>query len=149
MANAISGATANRPTRHMAHVLPSDLDTLDLEGLRALWQARFGRPPKLRSVELLRLMLAWRLQAPVYGGLDRETVRMLKRTGPVMAEGMELGTGARLRRQWQGREVEVIVEDGGFRWDGKLYPSLSAAAAAITGTRWNGPRFFGLRKGAS
>jgi len=60
-------------------------------------------------------------------------------------EGLQLGVGARLRREWQGRTVEVEVEAGGFRWEGRLYPSLSAAATAIAGTRWNGPRFFGLR----
>ena len=54
-------------------------------------------------------------------------------------------TGARLRREWQGRLVEVEVEPEGFRWQDTLYPSLSAAATAIAGTRWNGPRFFGLR----
>ena len=59
---------------------------------------------------------------------------------------MHLGVGARLRREWQGRTVEAEVEAAGFRWQGKLYPSLSAAASAIVGTRWNGPRFFGLRE---
>ena len=122
------------------------LQGLDLEGLRDVWQQRYGPPPRLRSVELLRLSLAWRLQAEALGGLDRETRRKLKRSGALEAEGLGLGIGARLRREWQGRFVEVTVEQGGFRWDGTLYPSLSAAATAITGTRWNGPRFFGLRK---
>ena len=98
-----------------------------------------------RSVELLRLMLAWRLQAEALGGLDRESRRQLKRRGPLQAEGLALGVGTRLRREWQGRLVEVEIEASGFRWQGTLYPSLSAAASAITGTRWNGPRFFGLR----
>ena len=127
----------------------TDLDALDLEALRALWRTHLGRPPALRSVELLRLMLAWRLQVGRHGGLDRDTIRMLRRSGPVQAEGLDLGIGARLTRQWQGATVEVIVEADGFRWEGQLYPSLSAAATAITGTRWNGPRFFGLRKDAS
>ena len=116
---------------------------LDLEGLRAAWRVRYGIPPELRSVELLRLMLAWRLQAEALGGLDRETRRQLKRRGALEAEGLALGVGARLRREWQGRTVEV--EAKGFRWQGTLYPSLSAAATAIAGSRWNGPRFFGLR----
>jgi Protein of unknown function (DUF2924) len=119
---------------------------LDLEGLRAAWRARYGCPPSLRSVELLRLMLAWRLQAEAFGALDRETRRRLKRRGAIEAEGLALGVGARLRREWQGRIVEVEVEASGFRWQGTLYPSLSAAATAIAGTRWNGPRFFGLRE---
>lgn len=122
------------------------LANLDLEGLRTAWRARYGSPPSLRSVELLRLMLAWRLQAEAFGALEHETRRRLKRRGVIEAEGLALGVGARLRREWQGRVVEVEVEASGFRWQGTLYPSLSAAATAIAGTRWNGPRFFGLRR---
>lgn len=95
---------------------------------------------------LLRLSLAWRIQAQAYGGLSPEIRSQLKRKGPVQAEGLTLGAGAKLRREWQGRIVEVEVEEKGFRWDGRLYRSLSAAATAIAGTRWNGPRFFGLRE---
>ena len=121
------------------------LDRLDLAGLRAVWLARIGAPPPLRSVDLLRHLLAWRLQAEALGGLDRETRRTLARRGPVEPEGRHLGLGARLRRDWQGRRIEVVVEATGFRWDDRVYPSLSAVARAATGTRWNGPRFFGLR----
>lgn len=123
----------------------SRLNGMDLDALRAAWQAAYGPPPKLRSVELLRLMLAWRLQAEARGGLDRETRRKLARTGPVQAEGHGLGIGTVLAREWQARRVEVVVEQGGFRHNGELHPSLSAAASAIAGSRWNGPRFFGLR----
>lgn len=122
------------------------LSGLDLKGLRAKWVAYYGSPPRLRSVELLRLMLAWRLQAAVHGGLDAELRRKLKRRGTIEVEGLQLGIGARLRREWQGQVVEVVVEASGFRCQGELYRSLSAAATAITGSRWNGPRFFGLRK---
>ena len=122
------------------------LSRLDLDGLRAVWQKHFGPPPPLRSVELLRLSLAWRLQAEAFGGLDGETRRQLARRGPVRREGLELGIGATLRRQWRGRIVEVVVEADGFSWNGRTYPSLSAAATAIAGSRWNGPRFFGLRQ---
>ena len=122
------------------------LETLDLEALRALWRQHAGGRPRLRSPELLRLLLAWRLQAAVHGGLDPETRRRLRLRGRVQPEGLELGVGARLRREWRGRTVEVVVEEDGFRWEERLYPSLSAAATAIAGTRWNGPRFFGLRR---
>lgn len=121
------------------------LAALDLDGLREEWRTRFGPPPPLRSVSLLRLTLAWRIQALAYGGLESEARRQLKRTGAVEPEGLALGVGARLRREWKGELVEVEVEQKGFRWNGALYPSLSAAATAIAGTRWNGPRFFGLR----
>ena len=133
--------------------LPSDLDQrvealqgLDLSGLRAVWQEHFGVPPKLRSTDLLRHLLAWRLQTEVHGGLDRESRRRLLRRGAVAPEGQHLGLGAVLRRDWQGRRIEAVVAADGFCWEGKIYPSLSAVARAVTGSRWNGPRFFGLRE---
>jgi len=107
------------------------LAQLDLDGLRKVWRQRYGPPPALRSVELLQLMLAWRIQAAVLGGLDPAVRRQLKRHGGL--------------REYQGRTVEVEVTAAGFLCDGLVYASLSAAATAIAGTRWNGPRFFGLR----
>jgi hypothetical protein len=124
------------------------LRALDLEGLRSRWRERYGIPPALRSVELLRHLLAWRIQAEAIGGLDAKTRRLLKTRAPVRREGRSLGVGARITRQWQGRTIEVVVEQEGFRWDGKRYASLSAIATEIAGTRWNGPRFFGLRNPA-
>jgi hypothetical protein len=121
------------------------LDGLDLVGLRAAWPARFGPPPKLRSVELLRMILAWRLQAEALGGLSADTKRQLARRGHIEPEGRAHGIGTILRRIWEGRQIEAVVETEGFRFEGKLYASLSAVARAATGTRWNGPRFFGLR----
>ena len=122
------------------------LERLDLDGLRRLWRQRFGTRSRLRSPELLRLQIAWRMQAAVFGGLDAETRKRLRRRGRVQAEGLELGIGARLTRSWRGTPVEVVVEADGFCWEGQRYPSLSAVATAIAGTRWNGPRFFGLRR---
>jgi hypothetical protein len=121
------------------------LDSLDLNGLRAAWPARFGPSPKLRSVELLRMILAWRLQAEALGGLSADTRCQLARRGRVEPEGRAHGVGTILRRTWEGRQIEAVVEPNGFRFDGKFYASLSAVARAATGTRWNGPRFFGLR----
>ena len=97
------------------------------------------------SAALLRHCLAWRLQAEALGGLDRDTRRQLKRRQRVQAEGLALGVGTTLQREWQGQIVQVTVEEEGFRHKGQLFKSLSAAATAIAGTRWNGPRFFGLR----
>ena len=125
------------------------LTRLNLDDLRRVWRTHWGEPPKLRSPDLLRLLIAWRLQAVAYGGLDAATRRLLVRTGPTRAEGLHLGNGAVLRRTWQGRTVEVTVSDSGFLWQGKRYRSLSAVATAIAGTRWNGPRFFGMRETAS
>ena len=123
-----------------------EIEDLDLDELRRFWGQRYGAPPPLRSVPILRLLLAWRVQVDAFGGLDPETRRALGRKGKVRAEGLDLGIGARLTRQWQGRTHEVIVEAGGFRWQERTYRSLSAVATAIAGSRWNGPRFFGLRE---
>lgn len=134
-------------TMDLEHLL-AELDDMDLEGLRQTWRERFGAPPSLRSAPIMRMLIAWRLQCQAFGGLDPETRKAIARTGVVAPEGRHLGIGARLTRNWKGREVEVVVEEQGFRWENRLYPSLSAAATAIAGTRWNGPRFFGLRDAA-
>lgn len=134
-------ATIEDEVRALAH--------LDLEGLRARWSRQFGPAPKLRSVDLLRLMLAWRMQAEAQGGLDLASRRALARKGSGIAEGHSHGHGAVLRRVWQGRVIEATVEADGFCFEGRRYRSLSAIAEAATGTRWNGPRFFGLRSGAA
>lgn len=124
----------------------SEIERLDLEGLRRFWGHRYGPPPPLRSVPILRMLLAWRVQSEALGGLDGESRRTLGRKGKVRAEGLDLGIGARLTRDWQGQRHEVLVEVGGFRWEGQTYRSLSAVATAIAGSKWNGPRFFGLRE---
>jgi hypothetical protein len=121
------------------------VEAMDLQQLRDFWQARFGAPPALRSVELLQLLIGWRLQAGSASGLDRQKRRQLQRTGGFAVEGLALGAGTILRRQWQGRAVVMIVTADGFEWEGRRFRSLSAAASAIAGSRWNGPRFFGLR----
>ena len=121
------------------------LERLDLHELRDEWQRRFGPVARFRSIELLRLMLAWRIQATTFGGLDPDTRKVLARKGAIEAEGRQLGVGATLRREWQGAEVVVTVVEDGFKWNGRTFRSLSAAATAIAGSKWNGPRFFGLR----
>ncbi len=90
------------------------LERLELEDLRQLWSQHYGVPPSLRSVPILRLLLAWRLQADRGGGLDSHTRRALARKGRERPEGLDLGVGARLKRRWQGREVEVVVMADGF-----------------------------------
>lgn len=124
------------------------LEGLGLEALRSEWRERYGAPPKLRSPELLRLLLAWRIQADAHGGLDAETRSLLTRKGLPVDLKAGLGQGARISREWQGRRYEVESVGGGFVYNDTTYRSLSEVARAITGTRWNGPRFFGLRDGA-
>ena len=121
------------------------LERLDLEGLRAEWRRRYGPPPKLRSPELIGLMLAWRIQAAAFGGLDVMTRRRLRRGRGTPARGDHLGLGARISGEWRGVEYSVETVDGGYRWQSATYRSLSAVAQAITGVKRNGPKFFGLR----
>jgi hypothetical protein len=119
------------------------LEALDLEGVRAAWRARYGAPPKLRSVELLKRLLAWRIQAAAFGGLDTQTRRKLRSAGSTQERG--LAPGMKVAREWKGVRYEATVLADGFSYQGHVYESLSAIARKITGSRWNGPRFFGLR----
>ncbi len=120
------------------------LEALDLHQLRDEWRKRYGEPPKMRSRELLARLLAWRIQADAFGGLDATTIRLLK-SDRLPPPNLSLVAGMRLAREWQGRRHEVDVLENGFRYAGADYRSLSAVARVITGTRWNGLRFFGLR----
>lgn len=121
------------------------LEALDLHGLRDEWRKRYGEPPRMRSRELLARLLAWRIQADAFGGLDATTIRLLK-SERLLPPRPRLAPGTRLARDWQGRRHEVDVLEKGFRYQDADYRSLSEIARAITGTRWNGLRFFGLRE---
>ena len=120
---------------------------LDLHGLRDAWPARFGPTPRLRSPDLLRRMLAWKLQVEAYGGLDADTRKLLAK-GAVKPTGPVAHPGVRLVREWKGERHEAEVVDDGVFYRGERYASLSEVARRVTGVRWNGPRFFGLRGAA-
>jgi hypothetical protein len=119
------------------------IEAMELAELRELWRKRVGPPPKLRSPELLRLHLAWRIQ----GEHAPELVASLRQhlVGSLTSAGPSLPIGARLSREWGGKTHEVAVVEGGFHYAGRNWRSLSEIARAVTGVRWNGPRFFGLR----
>jgi Protein of unknown function (DUF2924) len=132
------------------------LRDLDVEGLRRRWHAAFGRPPPPHLPRhLLFRTLAYRLQVDCWGDLDGETRRLLDRSNSPEEAGKtaielsrrirDIRAGTILSREWKGRMQRVAVLADRFAWNGKTYPSLSKVALAITGTRWNGPRFFGLR----
>jgi hypothetical protein len=135
---------------------------LDIGELQARWHAVFRRraPPRLPRHLLFR-MLAYRLQADRLGESDADTRRLLDRMGIETADGIgrlvadfnrprtELRPGTLLTREWDGHLQRVMVLADGFSWNGKTYASLSKLAFAMTGTRWSGPRFFGLDKPSS
>jgi DUF2924 family protein len=132
---------------------------IDLGGLRARWRGLFQRKaPAHLTRHLLFAVIAYQLQADRFGDLDHETKQVLDRTvakdaGPAMSSRLasfdqkrrELSPGTVLVREWDRQSQRVMVMADGFAWNGQTYDSLSKVAYAITGTRWNGPRFFGLR----
>ena len=126
----------------------ADLSTMDL---KAAWATEFDRqPPKGLWRDLLLRMLAWRLQERAFGGHVRSTLRDLeqfgqKRAGDERCHRLKAGTV--LVREFSGARHSVTIAPDGFVWQEKTYSSLSAIARIITGTNWNGPRFFGLREG--
>lgn len=124
------------------------LERLDLEGLRSAWRERYGPAPKLRSRELLGLMLAWRIQSEVFGGLDAATRRKLKTETSTGRASLDLAPGTVLTREWKGIPEKVRCTDAGYEWRGSNYKSLTAVARAISGGPRSGPLFFGLKEAA-
>jgi hypothetical protein len=126
------------PTKTPVEDEIAHLRGLDLRGLHARWQSVFQRQaPAHLTRHLLFSIIAYQIQADRSGDLDHETKQVLdrtvaKETGPVM-------------REWDRQSQRVMVMADGFAWNGQTYDSLSKVAFAITGTKWNGPRFFGLR----
>ena len=132
------------------------LRDLDHDGLRERWRSLTGRAAPAHVPKTLLLgVLAYRVQAAALGDLDRATVRLLERIAsegrsskPVevpVPDRVGLRSGTLLVREWEGTPQRVMVMADGYAWNGTTYQSLSRVARAITGTRWNGPRFFGLR----
>jgi hypothetical protein len=132
------------------------LKTMSVKELKAEWQKLFAAPAPNNSRSFLEGRLAYRIQELTYGGPDKQTRRLLD----MLADEVE-GTltrkaqiadprnpvvGTKLIRDWDGVAHTVTVLKEGFEWDGRRYKSLSAVARTITGTRWNGYRFFGLRE---
>ena len=130
------------------------LPNLKTGELRVRWGQSFGTTPhpKLRR-ELLIRILAYRLQESALGGLKPSTARRLRAITDEMREGKRFARiqsigarpGTRMVRQWQGKLYEVVTIENGFIYDGQKYRSLSEIARTITGTRWSGPAFFGLK----
>ncbi len=129
------------------------LHGLDNAALRAQWLELFKRPaPELRRDLLIRI-LAYRIQEQAYGGLSVRTHNRLRHLARLFEKDPKAAVpsaptikpGTRLLRQWQGQTHTVTAIEGGFEYKGKRYVSLSQIARLITGTRWSGPLFFGLK----
>jgi Protein of unknown function (DUF2924) len=129
------------------------LSGLPLKELKAAWRMEFRRDPaKGMWRDLLVRTLAWRLQERAFGGHDKATLELLEAYGQKRAGDprcLRLKTGTVLIRDFGGVRHTVTIMPKGFVWREKAYSSLSAIAKIITGTNWNGPRFFGLREGQS
>ncbi len=132
-----------------------DLKTMNQGELLETWTAQFRkRPPPVRSAEFLRNLLAWKLQERLLGGLSPKKRRRLRQLADTLEKNPDhrprmpwaLKSGTVLTREWQGIRHAVMVCPDGFEYAGKRYRSLTGVARTITGTRWSGSVFFGLRK---
>jgi hypothetical protein len=150
---------AKKTTRPSIDAEIAHMRDLDLHGLRARWRSMFRQqPPSHLPRHLLFAVLTYRLQADELGDLDPVTARLLRQiatsgrtrdalrlTEQFGRRRAELRPGTVLMREWNAQTYRVMVVEKGFAWNGRIYDSLSKVAFSITGTKWNGPRFFGLR----
>lgn len=137
------------------------LPAMNIAQLQAKWRSTLKEapPPHIRK-QLLVPLLAYKMQEKVYGGLKPDVKRRLReltagfKCDPRKAtnkfrDPLSIKPGTRLIRQWNCQTHRVIVGEDGFEYKGELYKSLSVIARLITGTRWSGPLFFGLKGGRS
>ena len=132
------------------------LKAMSVNELKAEWQALYDAPAPNNSRNFLEGRLAYRIQELTYGGPDKQTRRLLDLLADEVdgtltrkaqiADPRNPVVGTKLIREWDGVAHTVTVLKDGFEWGGQRYKSLSAVARTITGTRWNGYRFFGLRE---
>src|SRR3954470_8534446 len=152
------GGAPNRAAKLLAdlHAKLAAVTQMDAEQLRSEWRRWYrARPPSRLGRELLLLGVAWKIQEQVHGGLGAGTTRRLAELAATLADGgdlvrsraVRLRQGAKLVREWQGQMITVLVLEDGFEWQGRRWRSLSMIAREITGTRWSGPRFFGIDRG--
>lgn len=130
------------------------IGTMNKAELRSVWRIKYkSDPPRAFGPDLLRRSLAYRIQEDAFGGLPARTKRELDHLIALLSKKptsrielpRRIKPGAVLIREWKGKVVRVTVVENGFLFEGKTFSSLSEIALLITGTKWNGPRFFGLR----
>lgn len=125
----------------------AELETMSKGDLKDRWAKLTGRPVPKVSEKMLRLALAYQLQAKTLGGLSRKTRQRLEQVAAAKTKTRDTQPGMRLAREFGGKVHVVTIGDGGeILWNDREWRSLSEVARAITGTRWSGPAFFGLRE---
>lgn len=123
------------------------LEALSLAQLREKWSEVTEKPVPRISAALFRLAIAWELQAAVHGGHSRQTLQRLDQLAAGRTETRPAQAGMQLMREWNGKlHVVTIDDDGAIHWNDRTWKSLSRVAREITGTRWSGPAFFGLKQ---
>jgi hypothetical protein len=149
----VANATSERADPVATEV--AALQAQDLEALRVLWRRRWQRAaPPMRSADVLMRLIAFRIQVEAYGDIDREIRQRLaglerkvsRGEAPVPDRAKALPPGIVMTRDWRGKVYTVTVVEDGFLHEGIVFSTLSEVARAITGTRWSGPRFFGVAK---
>ncbi len=124
-----------------------------MDRLRNEWRRLYQTsPPKRLSRDILLRGIAYRVQELTHGGLSKRTLRRLQSSSEGLSNRKHrrpasFKAGTRLIREWHGQTHTVIILEEGVEWQGQRYASLSVVAREITGARWSGPRFFGLRTG--
>ena len=146
-------ADMNKAATDIARAL-ARLSELTIFELRGEWRRLHRTPPPTRlSRDLLTRGISYKLQERAYGGLSTAAARRLEQAADSLSRGsakpappISLRPGARLAREWRGVTHMVLIHADGIEWRGQRYRSLSLVARKITGARWSGPRFFGLRQ---
>ncbi len=137
--------SGDRPGK-LEESLIADITAFDRAECLDRWREMFGRPPpKYLSPQFMKRVLIWETQNRALGGVSVKTTRRLKQIASGTAPPTTAKPGSHLIREWNGRTYQVEVVDGGYVMDGRTWRSLSAIARHITGARWSGPRFFGVR----
>jgi hypothetical protein len=127
--------------------LLADLEPLDVTQLRSRWTALTNSPPPRVRAAMLRLALGYEIQSRAHGGLSRATQQRLAQIADAKTRTGAATPGMRLMREWNGvMHVVSISETGTIHWSNRDWRSLSEVARTITGTRWSGPAFFGLKR---
>jgi hypothetical protein len=142
-------ASKNEDFKIMRQIM--SLQDKKLPELKTLWQKMFDHVPAVSSREYMIAKIAYRVQELAYGGIDEVTkdkiqavAREIKRPKAVCSKKFRPMIGTKIMKEYKGNVIEVLVVQDGFSYAGEIYKSLSAIATKITGTKWNGVKFFGV-----